>query len=66
MFEHVTKTDAERAQSAKLLACGGFAALGIPFGTFLLLSGSTALGLANLLLGISAGITFLRGRKTHR
>jgi hypothetical protein len=66
MFDYVTKADADRSQSARLLACGGYAALGIPFGTFLLLSGSTVLGLANLLMGISAGVTFLHGRKTHR
>jgi hypothetical protein len=66
MFDYVTKADAGSPQSARLLACGGFAALGIPLGTFLLLSGTTALGLANLLIGISAGITFLGGRKTHR
>jgi hypothetical protein len=66
MFDYETKADADTAQSAKLRLSGGFAVLAILAGTFSLLSGVTALGLANLLIGVSAGVIFLRGRRTHR
>jgi zinc transporter ZupT len=66
MFDCVTKVDADRAQSARARLSGGCAVLGILAGTFLHLSGNPALGLANLLMGVSAGVIFLRGRKTHR
>ena len=66
MFEYVTESDASRPRSRGAALRRGFAVLLILGGAFSLAAGVTALGLSNLVLGITLGIAELRRRESTR